>query len=431
MAKDIGEGSGDQTNKLLKILLERISASTKRIREGKVTYVIGNNGTGKSRILGELAEQLKQARPPRTVACISNSIYDRFKYSDSGRVKYLGMRNSSNAVFHAAIDRQLMRFILQAMLIDRRLFTRLCAAIKMEFSFSLGEGIEKQIHGRLMPHSGQPSARGRAKTHADLLSSRSIGMLRRISMGTGRFERLTNAQIPLLLRYLDLNIDVALNVHLTDGSSIGFKDLSTGEQNRTLLFAKVLSTMEEGAVFLIDEPEVSLHLHWQMGFHRTLMDLLSGLRRFHAVIATHAPIVISEAAKVDADSQRNVVAVLRRRLGEGETPGEHGPGGAQVSCDIHTFAEVASHEQLVLRYFQTAPYHAHEVSVQIADAVLRVAENSKAYRHDAEKLLNEIRRAVGLSDEAIAQIDAAIELIQERLVPSIQHELVPAQRKVA
>jgi predicted ATPase len=429
MAKGRAAQSRDEITKLLTILLERISASTKRTREGQVTYVIGNNGTGKSRILGELAEQLREARPARTVACISNSIYDRFRYTDTGRVRYLGARNAPNAVFHSAVDRQLSRLILQAMVIDRRRFTRLSEAVSTEFSFSLGKDIEKQVKERLEGHSGQTKARGKAKTHRDLLMPGSIGMLRRISTGEGRFEHLTDAQIRVFLRYLDLNIDIDLNVHLTDGSTIGFKDLSTGEQNRTLLFAKVLSAMEEGAVFLIDEPEISLHLHWQMRFHCTLMRLLTGLARFHVVVATHAPILISEAAKLDPNNQRNVVAVLRRPLSEDGTPGDHGPGSSPVTCDIHTFAEVASHEQLVLQYFQTAPYHAREVSVQIADAVLRVAEDAGKYRSAAEQLLREIRGALGLSDEAKAQIDSAIELIQDRLVPSIQRALIPSTKE--
>ncbi|MCO4881764.1 AAA family ATPase [Paraburkholderia caribensis] len=425
--------SDDQTLQILTTLLERVSASTKRTREGQVTYVIGNNGTGKSRILGELAEHLKNAKPARSVACISNSIYDRFKYGDSGLIRYLGARNAPNAVFHSAIERQLSRFILQSMLLDRRLFTRLSEAVHMDLSFSLGRDVEMEVKKLLDFDLTQTRTRGRgkgkARTHADLLTSRPLAMLKRIAEGDGRFDHLTEAQLPVFLRYLDLTLDIDLHVRLPDGSSIGFKDLSTGEQNRTLLFAKILSAMEEGAVFLIDEPEISLHLHWQMEFHRTLMKLVSGLRRFHVVVATHAPIIISEAARIDQNRQRNVVMVLRRVLSDGDTPGEQPPGSAPVTCDIHTFTDVASHEQLVLRYFQTAPYHAHEVSFQIADAVLRVAEDAGAHRRGAEELLREIRNAVGLSDEAKAQIDSAIELIQEKLVPSIQRALVPSTKE--
>ncbi|WP_430391679.1 AAA family ATPase [Dyella sp. 20L07] len=418
-----------QAENLLRLLLARISASTKRMHEGKVTYLIGNNGTGKSRMLGELADRLGETKPARTVACIASSIHDRFRFTDSRRVRYLGARNAPNAVFLAAVDRQMIRFILQAMQNDRRLLSQLCQAVKMDFSFLVGDGVEKQVADWFRQRDEQGSIRGKSKTHRVLLQQRYLGMLGRIR-GTGRFEALTYAQIDTLLRYLDLNIDITLNIRLADDDVLNFRDLSTGEQNRALLFAKVLSAMEESTVFLIDEPEISLHLHWQMDFHRTLMDLLSNLKRFHVVIATHAPILISEAAKSDPDTGRNVVAVLQRQLAKGEVAGDHRPGSTPVTYACHTFSEVASHEHLVLRYFHTAPYHAHEVSAQIADAVLRVAEDGKS-REGATKLLLEIREAVGVSDEAKVQIDSALELIRDRLVPSIQRVLRPSARERA
>lgn len=405
-------GNSDESSTFIKDLLKRISASTSRVSEGRVTYLIGDNGTGKSRILATLAEQLGGARPARTVACISNSIYDRFKPRDIGRVRYLGARNAPNAVFHSAIDRLLSRIILQAMLLDRRLLTQLSDAIKMQFSFSLGEHLKDQVE-KLIDLKTR-----RGQTRADLLNARSLSMLERISKAGGRFESLTEPQIRVFLRYLELNIDFDLNVRVPDGRVLKFENLSTGEQNRTLLFAKILSAAEEGSVFLIDEPEISLHLHWQMGFHGTLMKLLSGLRRFHVIVATHAPIVISEAAKLDPENQRNSVAVLRRRTANSELLSEHSPGAAAVNYEFHTFADVASHEQLVLRYFRTAPYHAREVSIEIADTVLNVAERTTSVSR-AKKLLLELRDAVGLSDEAIRQIDSALNLIERKLVHAL------------
>jgi ABC-type molybdenum transport system ATPase subunit/photorepair protein PhrA len=417
MARKSATGNKETSEKLVQDLLQRIQLSTKRMHEGKVTYLIGNNGTGKSSILGKLAGQLEKTPPLRTVACIANSIYDKFKFKtdERGNVRYLGARNAPNAVFHAAIDRQLSRLILQAMLRDRHLLSRLSGAVKMDFSFSLGEDLKQQVQERI----DLKTQRGKARS--DLLTARSLAMLDRISKAGGRFESLTEPQIRVFLRYLELNIDFDLYVRLPNNLKLRFESLSTGEQNRTLLFAKILSVMEEGAVFLIDEPEISLHLHWQMGFHRTLMQLLSGLKRFHAVVATHAPIVISEAARIDPESRVNKVAVLRRKTIDGEIPGEESPGEAPVTYEFHTFAEVASHEQLVLRYFQTAPYHAREVSLELADAVLSAAENmGDQNEFKAKQLLRELRSTVGLSDEALNQIDMALNLIERGLMLSLK-----------
>ncbi len=399
-------------NEFVKKLLVRISASTRRMNEGKTTYIIGNNGTGKSRILSELAEQLADSQPTRTVACISNSIYDRFKFSDSSRIRYLGARNASNAVFHSATDRQLARFILRAMQHDRRLLSQLSEAVEMEFSFTLRENVLDQVSDRLDLSSKR---RTKSKSHRDLLTTRYLRMLKRISNSDGRFSKLTKAQIPALLRYLELNIDIDLYVTISDGSKINFGSLSTGEQNRTLLFAKVLSAMEEGTVFLIDEPEISLHLHWQMSFHRTLMQLLSKLKRFHVVIATHAPIIISEAAKQNPYSQQNLVGILYRKSANEKFSEKNNLDKSLAHYKFHTFADVSSHEQLVLRYFKTAPYHAHEVSIEIADAILSVSEGT-SNTNTALSILHELQSTVGLSEEARVQINSALCLIEKDLV---------------
>jgi ABC-type lipoprotein export system ATPase subunit len=392
-------------NALIVELLRRINASTRRVHEGKVTYIIGNNGTGKSRILGELAERLRDVPREMTVACIANSLHDRFTFGDHGRVVYLGARNAGNAVFQSASERQLSRFILQAMLINRRLFAGLCGATNMDLSFS----IEKEAIENLLNPGRSKRDRERLFEKAQelgLLDARSFGMLRRIAKGAGRFEHLTSAQIPVLLRFLELSIKFDLLVTLRDGRTISFSSLSTGEQNRMLLFAKILSVMKEGTLFLIDEPEISLHLHWQMKFHETVMRLLSKLKRFHVVVATHAPIVISEAAKSDPDNKYNMVAVLRHVMNNGEQESDLVPGIGKMTCEKHSFPSVASHDHLVLRYFHTAPYQAREVSVEIADTVLSVAEKRKR-PHEAISLLNDLMTVEGLSDQAKAQIEMA------------------------
>lgn len=419
MARGKSDGPlNSASEKLLELLEERVVASTRSSREGQVTYIIGNNGTGKSRVLGALAERLGMVRPARTVACIASSIHDRFKYSDSGRVRYLGARNATNAVFLSAIDRQLGRLILQAMLIDRQLFSDLCEAVGMDLTFRLATDVDGLVKKTFESTPERIRGKRRVEAFRTLAAPRALAVLRRIADGPGRFERLTAAQIRRLLQYLDLGIDIELNVALSDGTSMNFGQLSTGEQNRILVLAKVLSVMEQGAVFLIDEPELSLHLHWQMKFHETLMTLLSGLTRFHVVVATHAPVVISEAAKYDPDNQKNLVAILRHNVAEGERLGDVVTGAGEITLETHSFDQVASHDQLVLRYFQSSPYHAREISVEIADTVLRVAEGVKP-PPEAEALLQRLKSTAGLSDEAQAQIDEAITLVRRDWMQSI------------
>ena len=400
---------------LVDLLVERVAASTRNPRAGRVTYIVGNNGTGKSRALGALADRLSAARPARTVACIANSIHDRFKYGDTGRVRYLGARNQTNAVFLSGIDRQLSRLLLRAMIIDPRLYSALRDTVSMDLAFNIGKDYRAQVKKLLERSERNTGRRSKATTFKALAAAQPLAILQRIAQGPGKFELLTKVQIRTLFQYLELGVDIQLDVVLRGKERLNFGQLSTGEQNRMLLLAKVLSTMEPGAVFLIDEPEVSLHLHWQMRFHETLMELLTKkLSRFHIVIATHAPVIISEAAKYDPASQKNLVAILRHDVKDGEVLGEISIGHSEVSLETRSFFEVASHDQLVLRYFQSAPYHAREISVEIADTVLGVAEGVKAPT-EAEALLRRLMSTEGLSKEAITQIEDALSVVRRGL----------------
>ncbi|MEZ2591521.1 AAA family ATPase [Pantoea agglomerans] len=407
------------TREVIEKLKKTLNTSIDNSSNGKYTYIIGNNGTGKSKILGELAETLKAVDSDRIIACISSTIHDRFTYSEHKKVIYLGVRNSTNAVFLTAIDRQLAKFILQAMKINWGSFKKLTTVLNMNISFVFGEKIIETI---LTPSDQANRDTERVIKRASdlgLLSKRKINTLKRIIDGNGEFEKLTEAQISTLLSYLDLNIDFTVRIELDGGQSVNFQDLSSGEQSRLLIFAKILSVMENGTIYLIDEPEVSLHLHWQMEFHSNVDKLLCDIKNFHVIVATHSPTIISEAVKYDNKSNENTVAVLQKNSEIGDIKKPILSNDKSVICKIHSFAEVASHDQLVLRYFQTSPYKTREVSVEIADVVLSMAEGEKE-KNDALTILNELRDAIGLSSEAKKQIDAALSLVENDLINSLK-----------
>ncbi|HEI9844066.1 TPA: ATP-binding protein [Morganella morganii] len=399
-----------------KLIKESLTTSIDNRKNGKYTYIIGNNGTGKSRMLGELAKTLRLSDSERITACISNTVHDRFTNSEHAKVIYMGARNSTNAVFLSAIDKQLAKYILQAMEIDRRSFKKLTTVLNMNISFVFGEKIIETILTHLDTANRDTERVIKRASDLGLLSTQKINTLKRIIDGNGRFEKLTKAQISTLRSYLDLNIDFSIRIELDGGESINFHSLSSGEQNRFLTFAKILSVMKNGIIYLIDEPEVSLHLHWQMDFHSNMDKLLSDIKNFHVIVATHSPTIISEAVKYDNNRLENTVAVLQR---ECEINDIKKSNDKSVSCKVHTFAEVASHDQLVLRHFQTSPYKTREVSVEIADVVLSMAEGEKA-KNDAVNILNELRTAVGLSNEAKKQINAALALVENDLINSLK-----------
>lgn len=79
-------------------------------------------------------------------------------------------------------------------------------------------------------------------------------------------------------------------------ASITFNKLSSGHKIIILTFAKLIGTLVEKSLVLLDEPEVHLHPPLISAFIRGLSELLRD-RNAVAIIATHSPVVLQEVPK--------------------------------------------------------------------------------------------------------------------------------------
>jgi predicted ATPase len=90
-----------------------------------------------------------------------------------------------------------------------------------------------------------------------------------------------------------LSIDTVgrLNVERPDGKSCSIEGLSSGERQLLVIFAHAFFNRygERNTVFIIDEPELSLHLIWQEKFAETILKI-SPSSQF--LLATHSPEII-------------------------------------------------------------------------------------------------------------------------------------------
>ena len=68
--------------------------------------------------------------------------------------------------------------------------------------------------------------------------------------------------------------------------------LSSGEKHDFIMFYELIFNSGENSVFLIDEPEISLHVAWQMEFINILQKICS-LNGMQAIIATHSPDIVN------------------------------------------------------------------------------------------------------------------------------------------
>ncbi len=94
-------------------------------------------------------------------------------------------------------------------------------------------------------------------------------------------------------KFVRLDKDDGYRVFSQDGRPLDLDSLSSGEQHELVLLHNLLFRVERGALLLIDEPELSLHVTWQQEF---LSDLISIAKKvgFDAVVATHSPYVVNE-----------------------------------------------------------------------------------------------------------------------------------------
>lgn len=70
--------------------------------------------------------------------------------------------------------------------------------------------------------------------------------------------------------------------------------LSSGEQNEIFLLFKLIFEVPNKSVLLIDEPELSLHVAWQLQFIKDIKEIAKA-REIQIVIATHSPEIVSES----------------------------------------------------------------------------------------------------------------------------------------
>ena len=78
-----------------------------------------------------------------------------------------------------------------------------------------------------------------------------------------------------------------------DGNSLSPTDLSSGEQHELVLLYELLFKVEPNSLILIDEPELSLHVEWQVEFLKDLQDITK-LADIDVLIATHSPDIIHD-----------------------------------------------------------------------------------------------------------------------------------------
>ena len=97
----------------------------------------------------------------------------------------------------------------------------------------------------------------------------------------------------LLNKTLSINENKGLTIrHNVKNEEIPLTSLSSGEQHEIILLCDLLLNVKQGALVLIDEPEISLHVAWQLDFIPDVIQIAK-LVGFRFIVATHSPQIIN------------------------------------------------------------------------------------------------------------------------------------------
>lgn len=98
-------------------------------------------------------------------------------------------------------------------------------------------------------------------------------------------------------RFLYKNMSISKEKGFTfttaDGKPLSPTDLSSGEQHELVMLYELLFKVQPNSLILIDEPELSFHVAWQVQFLKDLEAIIK-LANFDVLLATHSPDIIND-----------------------------------------------------------------------------------------------------------------------------------------
>ncbi|KRA06069.1 hypothetical protein ASD74_04240 [Rhizobium sp. Root564] len=188
---------------------------------------------------------------------------------------------------------------------------------------------------------------------------------------------------------------IKLFLEKVDGTVIELKEASSGELALISSLIFLIINIGKNYLVLIDEPENSLHPKWQ----REYVDLLLATFRYQqitAVIATHAPLIVTGALP----SKSDVVDVYSINEGEAEKLDLHAEGEPQSSI-----------EEILWRAFEVVTPANHYVSERLVEAVSEF-EAGRRSQSDVYVLI-ESMKAESFDSKQSAFFDAVKALVDD------------------
>nr|VFK61946.1 MAG: Predicted ATP-binding protein involved in virulence [Candidatus Kentron sp. UNK]VFK70066.1 MAG: Predicted ATP-binding protein involved in virulence [Candidatus Kentron sp. UNK] len=94
-------------------------------------------------------------------------------------------------------------------------------------------------------------------------------------------------------KQIEISPEFGFRFKTEDGKELPLTALSSGEQQEVVLLYELLFRVAPDTLVLIDEPEISLHVAWQMEFLDDLLEIIE-LQKITVLVATHSIDIIDK-----------------------------------------------------------------------------------------------------------------------------------------
>ena len=98
-------------------------------------------------------------------------------------------------------------------------------------------------------------------------------------------------KLKLINKTITLSQQHGIIVTAANGDNINLVDLSSGEQNELIMLYALIFLMPDNSIFLIDEPEDSMHIEWQADFLDNVEEIAK-TKNLQTIVVTHSPQII-------------------------------------------------------------------------------------------------------------------------------------------
>lgn len=232
-------------------------------RSPSCTYLIGNNGAGKSFTLRDIIYRMSESGVD-TIG-VTTGLHDRFPSGDSSlkTFDYRGLRTRGDGVTASRVAQNI---------------TKLAAQIFRQ------QHMVNALSECLMVLGYQPRYYLMRRPETMLSEMPADIQFRMLSL------TVDDNRIPKDLSNYEFGV-----VRSDERDQITpVSSLSSGEQNINYLLMSLIRLCAKGKVVLVDEPEISLHLQWQQALPK-VFNIISRATGASFVVATHSPTLIANA----------------------------------------------------------------------------------------------------------------------------------------